>query len=45
MVFMLMASLVSCCNVPIMEEEEEEMVESDKISAVRVSDVDVETKM
>ena len=49
MVFMLVASLVSCYNVPIVEEEEEkeekEMVDKDQISAVRVSDVDVETKM
>jgi len=51
MVFMLVASLVSCYNVPIVEEEEQrekeqkEMVDKDQISAVRVSDVDVETKM
>ena len=50
MVFMLIASLVSCCNVPIVEEEggekeEKEMVERDQISAVRVSDIDIETKM
>ena len=44
MVFMLIASLVSCCNVPIVEEEEEEE-ERDQISAVRVSDIDIETKM
>ena len=46
MVFMLVASLMSCYNVPIVEEEEQkEMVDKDQISAVRVSDVDVETKM
>ena len=48
MVFMLIASLVSSCKVPIVEEgeeEEKEMVENDQISAVRVSDVDIETKM
>ena len=61
MFFMLIASLVSCCNVPIVEEEEEEgekeekeekeeeeeeeKKESDQISAVRVSDIDIETKM
>ena len=51
MVFMLVASLVSCYNVPSVEEEEQrekeekEMVDKDQISAVRVSDVDVETKM
>ena len=49
MVFMLVASLLSCFNVPIVEEEmekeEKEMVDKDQISAVRVSDVDVETKM
>ena len=56
MVFMLIASLVSCYNVPMVVEEEEkeeekgekekkEMVEKDQISAVRVSDVDIETKM
>ena len=55
MVFMLIASLVSCYNVPIVVEEEKEeekgekekkeMVEKDQISAVRVSDVDIETKM
>ena len=44
MVFMLVASLLSCFNVPIVEEEKE-MVDKDQISAVRVSDVDVETKM
>ena len=48
MIFMLVASLVSCYNVPSVEEEEgeeKEMVDKDQISAVRVSDVDVETKM
>ena len=51
MVFMLVASLVSCYNAPTMveegeeEKEEKEMVEKDKISAVRVSEVDIETKM
>ena len=48
MVFMLVASLVSCYNVPSVEEEEQrekEKVDTDQISAVRVSDVDVETKM
>ena len=50
MLFMLIASLVSCYNVPMVEEEEEkkeekEMVEKDQISGVRVSDVDIETKM
>ena len=52
MVFMLVASLVSCYNVPMLVEEEKEeekgekeMAEKDQISGVRVSDVDVETKM
>ena len=47
MVFMLVASLVSCYNVPIVEEEmekeEKEMVDKDQISAVRVSDVETKT--
>ena len=52
MVFMLIASLVSCYNVPMVEEEEEEgekgvkeMVENDQTSGVRVSDVRIETKI
>ena len=51
MVFMLTASLVSCYNVPMEEEEGEgekgvkEMVENDQTSGVRVGDVDIETKI
>merc|ERR1712105_117241 len=46
MVFMLIASLISCFNVPNVEEKEEkEMVDKEQISPVRVSDVDIETKM
>ena len=49
MVFMLTASLVSSCKVKVVEEEveEKEMGEKDGIEAmaVKVSDVDIETKM
>ena len=53
MVVMLTASLVSSCKVKVVEEkgeekvEEKEMGEKDGIEAttVKVSDVDIETKM
>ena len=49
MVVMLIASLVSSCKVKVVEEEveEKEMGVKDGIEAttVKVSDVDIETKM
>ena len=58
MIFLLIPSIVSCCNAPEVEEEgkeEEEkggkegekveMGDKDQIGGVRVSDVDIETKM
>ena len=55
MIFLLIPSIVSCCHAPEVEEEEEEkggkegekveMGDKDQIGGVRVSDVDIETKM
>ena len=53
MIFLLIPSIVSCCNAPEVEGEEEggkegekvEMGDKDQIGGVRVSDVDIETKM
>ena len=57
MVVMLTASLVSSCKVKVVEEEVEEKVEEEveekemgerdgiEATAVKVSDVDIETKM
>ena len=53
MVVMLIASLVSSCKVKVVEEEVEEKVEEKEMgvkdgieaTTVKVSDVDIETKM
>ena len=52
MIFLLIPSIVSCCNGPEVEEEGKEkegekveMGDKDQIGGVRVSDVDIETKM
>ena len=46
MVFLLIPSIISHCNVlEVGKEKEVEMGDKDDISGVRSSDVDIETKM